>query len=536
MHLLAYAALLLVLVPVARLDSSFTSDEGGYALAAEAVHHGRWTVDYRASALDPSSRFQPVVNATVSKRGVFPYVQHPAYIRVLAWSRALFGQRWGLHLPMLLTGALAPVIAWLLARELKPDAGRLAFWFAAASPVLVNAFVLWAHAASALVGGVAVLAAVRLTRHGVRPTALAFVLGAVSAGVWLRSEGLLLAAALALGLVLARGLLRGLTALGVAASISATALLTARFEQTWVNHLVGPALPFRGVRQTSGSLVRGRLEGTWAILLRGGRDGAAAGVLAGLALVCVVVLTRAMSTRRPGWRTEVAVAASLFCVLWVARVVAAPGDTTTGLLAAWPILAVGAGLTLAASTPAIRLPLLVCGLFGVAVLATQYREGGGLEWGGRFLSPIIVPLAALAAAGVRACFERDVPDRLVSTALAAVVVVPALAGLVVSHHIRAVNADRAHAVLASGAEVVVSADAYLPNATWWTHGRVRWMVAPATDPSAPVREAVRRGVSRFALVWPASEPAPEVAGRRVSPSTGRGAVAAGWRLYVIEVP
>jgi len=37
-------------------------------------------------------------------------------------------------------------------------------------------------------------------------------------------------------------------------------------------------------------------------------------------------------------------------------------------------------------------------VFVAITLATQYAEAGGFEWGARFFSPLVVPIAALAAA------------------------------------------------------------------------------------------------------------------------------------------
>ncbi|WP_390506333.1 hypothetical protein, partial [Staphylococcus pseudintermedius] len=39
-------------------------------------------------------------------------------------------------------------------------------------------------------------------------------------------------------------------------------------------------------------------------------------------------------------------------------------------------------------------------LFAGAIVATQYADGGAVQWGGRFFAPITVPLAILVVVGL----------------------------------------------------------------------------------------------------------------------------------------
>ena len=52
------------------------------------------------------------------------------------------------------------------------------------------------------------------------------------------------------------------------------------------------------------------------------------------------------------------------------------------------------------------LVLLTAVLYTAALFLTQYPDGGNFQWGGRFLTPLVVPLAAVAAIGVAAIVER----------------------------------------------------------------------------------------------------------------------------------
>ena len=79
------------------------------------------------------------------------------------------GRTFGLHLLNLLGVVGAAVAAWLLAGELDPRLRRPAFWLAAGGPVLVNGFLVWAHAPSAALAGLALVAAARIVRRGITP-------------------------------------------------------------------------------------------------------------------------------------------------------------------------------------------------------------------------------------------------------------------------------------------------------------------------------------------------------------------------------
>jgi hypothetical protein len=62
--------------------------------------------------------------------------------------------------------------------------------------------------------------------------------------------------------------------------------------------------------------------------------------------------------------------------------------------------------------------LAAVGVFVVATWATIYPDGGAFQWGGRFLAPAVVPLAAVAAGGLRSVARRPgMPAALVALAI-----------------------------------------------------------------------------------------------------------------------
>ena len=81
------------------------------------------------------------------------------------------------------------------------------------------------------------------------------------------------------------------------------------------------------------------------------------------------------------------------------RLVIGNAELTTGVITAWPVAV--AGIILGWNDDRThRFLAVTCGLFAIAVLATQHPDGGGLEWGGRYFSPALVAVAVMSSGGV----------------------------------------------------------------------------------------------------------------------------------------
>ncbi len=401
-HAGVLAVIVLALFPLMRPTSAFTSDEGAYALQVAALEAGSWVYDYRALPLDPDAKAFPIVLSDSGPDGFYPYVKHPAYPLLLQASSAVFGRTVGLHLFSLLGVVGAAVAAWLLAGQLDPSLRRPAFWLAAGGPVLVNGFLIWAHAPSAALAGLALAAAARIARRGVTPWPALGMAAALVAGVFLRSEGLLLAGALAVALAAVRfsETRRLRAALGGLSLAAGPALVAVVVERWWVSSIMGTTyggVAGQGSEQAM-PFLEARLRGAWHVLFQGHFIDAGAG-LPVLAALAVVAGGGFLAFRRLG--RGLAVVVGLAAALLVLRFAAHPHDSVTGLLAAWPLAVLGLLLfRWRGAGPVAWLLGGTVALFGLATLATQYPEGGGLEWGGRYLSPALVPLAVLAAAGL----------------------------------------------------------------------------------------------------------------------------------------
>lgn len=482
-HAAALAVVLLALLPLMSPTSSFTSDEGAYALQVRALDKGSWAYEYKAAPFDPSGDSFPIILGDEGPGGYYPYIKHPGYPLLLLGTTRVFGEALGLHVPGLLGILGAAVAAWFLAKELDGRLARPAFWMTVAGPVLVSGYVVWAHAPSAAVAGFALIGAARIARRGITAGAAVLTVVAVVAGVLLRAEGLLFAAALApaLAVVLFKQRGPGLAA-AAGALVAIPAVLAALAERAWIDSIVNGAYSSQGIRDNgSGSFLSDRVAGAWHELFQAHFVDSSAGPPALLALAVAVGLGY-LALRHWADRSRLLLAAGIggATVLLALRVASHPHEAVTGLVTAWPLALLGLLLVRgrgAGSTTGLL--GLTTALFAAAVLATQYAEGGGLEWGGRFLSPILVPIAVLAIAGLIRAFD-SIPaehDRRYATALlSALALVTALFALATAGSLRAREDGIVAALERHPATVTVTTRPAYPRIAWRADDRLTWML------------------------------------------------------------
>ena len=153
------------------------------------------------------------------------------------------------------------------------------------------------------------------------------------------------------------------------------------------------------------SYIAGRLQGVWHSTVSGSNTGSIRLRLL-LPIALVIVVTVVLRRRRDtGMVPEAAVLGLV--VLMALAMVAHPAALIPGFLPAAPVLVLGvvAALVEGVARPT-WLVLLTAVLYTAALFLTQYPDGGNFQWGGRFLTPLVVPLAAVAAIGVAAIVER----------------------------------------------------------------------------------------------------------------------------------
>ena len=487
-HVLVLCAALFAATWFVGLHGVITVDEGLYGTQARAVAEGSWDVGWRYSSVDPGADWYPLAGVEQGPNGVFPYARQPLFIVVLAAGWSLLGSN-GLEAVPLLAVVLACVAAWAVAGWAGPTARRSAFWLCASSPVLVNGWILWGHALMTAVAGLGVAGALAWHRRGSERSSGWLAVAAVAlAGVvaaLLRSDGLVVAMALAGAVVAAQWSTRRLPSIVAGASVVGATAIAVVVQRMWVESITGGSRSLLTDRTGGESYLAGRLDGLWHSLLEPAflptRQsttliimGVVAMVLAGWAGVRSAAGSR-------GDRGIVLIALLASALLTSGRAWISSNDLVSGFFPAWPVAAfVVGGLWRRRCPGPARVVLVFLGLLVVGVLASQYPDGGAIQWGGRFFSAAIVPLACL---GGWQLGEGGASHRLgsgVRGAVAALAVSSVIVALVVVGSINRESRALIDEFRALDVATVVTDQSYLPKVAWEDDG-TSWVLAERAE-------------------------------------------------------
>lgn len=524
-HAVALLALLAVLVAVVGDRGVFSSDEGAGIAQAEAVAHGDWGLRHPVAEVDPAGQWFPLEKArgTTERHHYAPLPKKPAYSWLGAQVWSLGGARalMGLSAVGAVTAAL---LAASIARKLDPRLDRAALWTAGlASPLLADGLLVIAHTLAAAAAGAVMLGVIRWLRQPASVSAM-LIVGASAAGVLLRAEAALISAAMCTALLVLAVVRRERWLVPPALLVAAGTIVGLALDSRLTDRLFGGpivSVPAKAASSAATSYVDDRLAAFVTTWLRPGYGGVEAPQLLGILLVLAGVGAVVLSRRgedawvlRALWAGVVALAAAR--VLWRAP---AP-DLVPGLLVAFPLLVWG---LLSLPRRAFReLGTAVCGLtlalFAAAVLATQYREGGAWEWGGRYFAagiPIAVPLIVLG--GREGLHRLDGPTR--RAALAAVVAVAlstATLQVLAVRDSHVLSGDLVEVALLAAARtppgdeglpVIISTEPELPRTAWKELDQARWLHVPVSDVPEALERLSSAGVERLVL---ATRAAPRV--------------------------
>lgn len=523
-HALVLALVLLAGLVLSRPGTAYTSDEGAGVLQARLLDDtGSWRYEYPLDEIDDEGDVRPFVRGDVGEQGVAPYLKHPLYPLVL-----LVADRAGGAVGMVALSTagtwLAAVAAALVARRLGPGLDRPALWVTGvASPLFFDGYLALAHTLAAAAAGFAVLAALatlhRSARWGVPLAAVAVAVGLATA---LRTEGALLAAALALAALVvaatdpARRLRAG--AVGAAAAVGGAVVLVG--ERLVRAAVLGDPVPPLVRDDAPSSWVAGRLEGVVATWLDPSyRDGGVGNLLLVAALLFVGAATLGYRSKRLS-DTTVAALLVVATACYGARLVVGPAGAIPGLLVAFPLLVVAALLVDRRSFRGLDRQVLAvtAGALVAGVLVTQYARGGGVEWGGRYFAialPLLVPLGSAIVADQRAAFA-DRPSLARVAGATAVVSTVLLAGIGL-HSLRHTHAETEAVAAALGraarsAEpgarfdrpVVLAWNRLLPQILYPEFDEVDWVVPNRAGLVPAADRLLDAGVERVVLVTPDS--------------------------------
>ncbi|MCU1358544.1 MAG: hypothetical protein JWM89_3962, partial [Acidimicrobiales bacterium] len=353
--------------------------------------------------------------------------------------------------------------------------------------------------------GLATLGAVRVARSGPRPASVALLVAGTAAGMLLRTEGALVGIAIAVALVVAmraagqRWSVTGAVAAGQLVLVGAVT----KVEGLWVHHIDGggsQTFVARTAEAQASGFVQDRLHAAWVSGLEPGTGSLRTGSLVLLALVAILAF--AVARGRPLMEAWQAAAGVLVLALLLGLAMA-PTEVVSGIVPAWPLAVVGLGAAGWAVLRRLPVEIVWVVLYVGAIIATQYADGGAVQWGGRFYAPLTVPVAVVAAAGLLQ-LRRAATTAAVVGIVAALLVVPTFAG------VTAVRAARSssHQVFEeldaelAGSDVTVTAHQHLPR-MMWAYDDVRWLVVEdhGSDMAHLLRSlASNRAVHRVSLV------------------------------------
>ena len=512
-HLLALAAVLLLLVPVVRTSNSFLADEGAAVIQARSLEAGDgWIVEHPLPEVDPGGDWYPVVKAERGAKGFAPLGKHPLYPTLAAAAARVGGVAGMVVLSLLGTVAAAGLAAALAARidEVLP---RPTVWVVGlASPLLFDGFLVMGHTLGAALATAAGLAAVVAVQDR-RPAVALLVAPAVGGAVLLRNEALLLAVALVLvsGFLALRAAYRSPAAVVAAATV--TGALAARLlDRLWVAGAVGGAVSAtsQGVPATNDGFVQGRIDGFLTTWLTPGYGDLGPGTLALLVMLAAIGWCALGVRSHPEGRNAILASAAVAAAAAVVAVAAEPGNVVPGLLVAFPAAAAGLLVVRRRLFDDVAKVVIgaTAGLYALAVIATQYSVGGSGEWGGRYFAlavPAAVPLllAALWAEGrsLGAGLRRGVALALV--VCSAALSVMAVGALRANHRAGAEVVARIEAagrITGHPRPVVLTTWVAGPRLAWPTFDDHRWLYVTEGEVRQAVDGLRAAGVGRFVFV------------------------------------
>jgi hypothetical protein len=428
-------------------------------------------ISYPAATIDPQGRYFPFGPWFHFVRDGRFYVSYPPYFPTLVAPlyRALGNA--GLVLLPSLAGLGTVWVTYRVLRRHAPElamAGTLAVGLA--TPLVIYSTVFWDHTPVVLLSSAALglVARACATGRGYRSSDLLFAGVLLSLGLWIRNEMyVLIPAVLASWMCCGpQGRLRG--------ALTLVAGLVVPVGALWVlNHyLTGSLLGWKaeglaasratGVMET----VTGHASGTW-LLDRFGNvyyqlispdyyafnlPAVIGGVLLAAGFGSAALLLRIGVSRRQEWPILVAgllsAAIGVFIILRRTDV--------SGLLPATPCLLLA--FLPGPITRWERFLWAVVFLFTVGIIVTGTH--GGLQWGPRYLLPIVPPLVWLAAAAVERA-QKTAPAiwtslRFTAVALVSVSLLIQTSGVDQVSQVTATNARVNQALRAAPAEIVVT--------------------------------------------------------------------------------
>ena len=493
LHALVSTAALVLLLLLAAPGYRLHDDEAAALAQVEALAStGEWGVEHPYPAVDPDNQAFPVpLSEVVGEHKVAPYSKHPLYPLALILPVAIGGTVGGVLLSIVGFAIAAYASGLLALRLFDTSVARLCVWLTAfGTPLWFDAGMVNAHTLAAGLSAVAAVGVVDYLRR-LKPSGWSLIAGpCFVAAILLRTEVRLLGIASVLVLAAMALRRRHRTSAIAGVAVFGTTLLAWVLDNL-LHRLTGATLT---LTHTSGgappSRIADRVEGFVITWLRPSHFTPGWVQLCSLFGAVLFAAAALVYRRRPAAIPAVSALAATGSALGLARAVLDSYGMVTGLFVAAPVF-ISSLLLLEPDDVRERQASFCLGaaaVFSLGVLATQYSNGGGGEWGGRYFAvglPLATPFAARGA--VRAWHQLGPAKRFVATSAVVLQVSLLVVGLstmkVLHSSDRLVGTEMRSLIDDNrGADpVVITTSGWLGRMVYSPELQVRWLTAKKSD-------------------------------------------------------
>ncbi|MGB3903292.1 MAG: hypothetical protein WBB22_00040 [Anaerolineae bacterium] len=376
-------------------EAFFSSDEGLKLIQLQSFVRrglGDFTLDYPGRELDPALSYVPINNPPPLIREGRIYAVYPVFFPLLTVPLYRLLDYAGLYVIPLASGLLTLVISYYIARSTGENGPSSILVLAFCTPLIFYSLLFWDHTLGTLLFTLALLLVVKNLEQ---PKQLLLVLGGMLTGlaIWVRSELYVMAVVMPvvyyfLGsrrfshvLLLGAGTLMGLVPLWL-------------FQYLVYGDFIGPHVGHLAWLAEELPVATDRVAILYHTLLEGNSSPAMS------FLFIIAFVASAMLVRAPKLRTNHLLVIIAFAGLALATIPnileAATGRPLGGLITTSPFLAFSFATLLSSSFGRKNRFLLALSVGYITLVCLMTPVDPGLQWGPRFLLPILPPLTILA--------------------------------------------------------------------------------------------------------------------------------------------
>jgi hypothetical protein len=393
-----YAILAFAVLP---RDAFFSSDEGlKFIQLQNFLRNGRsgLTVEYPGRELDPDLSYVPINNPPALIRQGQVYAVYPVLFPLLAAPLYRTLSYAGLYVIPLVSALLTLVITWWLARLTGGSGTSSTIVLGLCCPLLFYSLVFWDHTLGTMLSTLATVLVVKYLDDARKPWLIA---GGILLGlaIWVRSEMYVMGLVMPLVLFfLSRRRFVNTLSLCLGMLVALVPLWVFQFQV--YGSFIGPHVGHFAWLAEELPMTTDRVAIIYHTLLEG-NSSALLSFLYIMAFVASAILFRSARLRRRS--LLIVVNFGFLAIVTIPNIVeASAGRPLGGLITTAPFLVFGFTTLLNSSVGQGNRMLLAIGLGYTALVCVFTPVDPGLQWGPRFLLPILPPLAVVATNNFRA--------------------------------------------------------------------------------------------------------------------------------------